>query len=400
MHKSYSSSSRRSFGGRSRRPMQKSKRIAGTSMRVDQLINKVKEEANDQSTEQLVKHQFDDFLLDSRIKQNIKQKGYITPTPIQDQAIPVGLDGRDVIGIANTGTGKTAAFLLPILNKMLGDRSQKALILAPTRELALQIQDELRAYAKGFNLGVVLCIGGSNIMAQERMLRNPVHFVIGTPGRVIDLINRRYILPSKFQNIVLDEADRMVDMGFINDIRFVLEKLPAVRQSFFFTATLDRKVEELIGTFMKNPVKISVKMRATAANIEQNIVRVPGDTRGKLQVLIEHLVRPDFEKVLVFGRTKHGVEKITQAISDEGIKVDSIHGNKTQNYRQRALRKFKSGEVNVLVATDVAARGLDIKAVSHVINFDMPASYDDYIHRIGRTGRAEQKGIALTFVTH
>ncbi len=388
------------FGkGNFRAPMQKSRRMAGSTINVSLLINKVNDDAFLKPTEHVLQHQFDDFKMDPRIKNNVKQKGYISPTPIQDVSIPVGLEGKDVIGIANTGTGKTAAFLIPLLNKMLDNRLQKALILAPTRELALQISDELREFGKGFNLASILCIGGSNIMHQIRMLRQPHNFIIGTPGRILDLIDRRLLHLEHFKNVVLDEADRMVDMGFINDIRMILSKLPKERQSFFFTATLEAKVEELIRQFMISPVKVSVKMRDTAANVEQDIVHVPKDNQGKLNVLIELLRKPGFDRVLVFGRTKHGVEKVAKALLAAGVKSDSIHGNKSQNYRQKALLRFKKGEIKALVATDVAARGLDISNVSHVINFDIPATYEDYVHRIGRTGRADRKGVALTFVT-
>lgn len=395
---------RKPFGGRGgsrpgfRKPMQKSRRVVGTTININMLINKVNDEAVVKPVEQVITHQFADFKMDPRIKNNVKFKGYITPTPIQDQSIPVGLEGKDVIGIANTGTGKTAAFLLPLLNKMLDNRSQKALILAPTRELALQINEELLAFSKGFNLPSILCIGGSNIVFQIRLLKRPFNFIIGTPGRIMDLMNRKLLDLSGFHNVVLDEADRMVDMGFINDIRMILGKLPRERQSFFFTATLEPKIEELIRQFLNNPVKVSVKLRDTSGNVDQDIVRVPSDSKAKLRILIEHLNMPGFDKVLVFGRTKHGVEKISKAILEAGIRSDSIHGNKSQNYRIKALQRFKKGEVKVLVATDVAARGLDISAVSHVINFDIPANYDDYIHRIGRTGRADRKGVALTFV--
>ena len=372
----------------------------GQSMNINLLINKVNDTALAKPQEkEIIKHQFADFIIDQRIKNNIKSKGYVTPTPIQDQTIPIGLQGRDVIGIANTGTGKTAAFLVPLLNKMLANRLQKVLILAPTRELALQISDELREFGKGFGLASILCIGGSNIMHQIRMLKHPHNFIIGTPGRILDLIDRKLIRLEHFSNVVLDEADRMVDMGFINDIKLILSKLPKERQSFFFTATLEPKVEDLIRQFMINPVKISVKMRDTASNVEQDIVRVPHDSTAKLRVLIEHLGKPGFDKVLVFGRTKHGVEKVAKALLIAGIKSDSIHGNKSQNYRQKALMRFKKGEIKALVATDVAARGLDISMVSHVINFDVPATYEDYVHRIGRTGRADKKGMALTFVS-
>lgn len=373
-------------------------RGAHSTIDIRLLMNKVKDEGLVRAPEHVIKHKFEDFKLDHRIKANIKMRGYLTPTPIQDQAIPPGLEGKDVIGLANTGTGKTAAFILPLLNKMLTNRAAKALILAPTRELAVQIQDELKEFAKGLNLYSVLCIGGSNIMQQLRGLKSHHNFVIGTPGRIIDFLRRKVLHLDYFDNVVLDEADRMVDMGFINDIRFILSKLPFVRQSFFFTATLEQKVEELIRQFLKNPVKVSVKMRNTSANIEQDILHVPRDPKEKLKVLIDLLAKPDFDKVLIFGRTKHGVEHAVRDLLRCGIKAESIHGNKSQNQRQRALQRFKKGEVQVLMATDVAARGLDISGVSHVINYDLPATYDDYVHRIGRTGRADRKGKALTFV--
>lgn len=378
--------------------MQKSRRVQGSTIDIKMLINKVNDDAFIHPVEHVLQHEFNDFLIDERLKKNIVDKGYISPTPIQDQAIPVGLEGKDVIGLANTGTGKTAAFLIPLINKMLLDRAQKAIILTPTRELAAQIHDELKDFAKGFNLNAVLCIGGSNIVAQARMLKSPYSFIIGTPGRIMDLMNRKWMYLDRFQNVVLDEADRMVDMGFINDMKLILGKLPKVRQSMFFTATLDRSVEGLIGQFLTNPVKISVKTRDTAANIEQDIVHVPQDKEGKMKILIELLAQPGFDKVLIFGRTKFGVEKISRALIAAGVKADSIHGDKSQNYRLKALQRFKRNEIQVLCATDVAARGLDIKEVSHVINFDVPSTYDDYVHRIGRTGRADKKGVALTFV--
>lgn len=386
-------------GGGSSAPRSRGRRIEGTNISVDQLINKVNDEAFIKPTEHVIRHQFSDFKMDPRIKENVRRKGYISPTPIQDQSIPVGLDGKDVIGIANTGTGKTAAFLIPLINKMLADPRQKALILAPTRELAFQIADELKVFAFGMRLNAVLCIGGSDIVRQGRMLKSQYNFIIGTPGRILDILERRWLSLEGFQNVVLDEADRMVDMGFINDIRLILSKVATERQSFFFTATLDKKVEELIRTFMKEPVKVSVKMRDTSANIEQDIVHVPPGNAAKVGILLKLLEKPEFDKVLIFGRTKFGVAKIAKALVEAGIKADCIHGDKSQGQRLRALSGFKKDDTRVLVATDVAARGLDINDVSHVINFDIPACYEDYVHRIGRTGRADKKGVALTFVT-
>ena len=375
------------------------RKIGGTSINISQLINKVNDEAFIKPTEHVLEHEFKDFLIDKRLLDNVSKKGYISPTPIQDKSIPPALEGKDVIGIANTGTGKTAAFLIPLINKVLADRTQKIIIVTPTRELAVQIADELKEFVPGLNINSVLCIGGSNIMAQSKYIRAPFNFLVGTPGRIIDLCKRRMLFLDRFSSVVLDEADRMVDMGFINDIKFILGQLPKVRHSLFFTATLEASVEGLIREFMDNPVKISVKVRDTAANVEQDIVHVPADKIAKQQVLTELLCKPGFDRVLVFGRTKFGVEKISRALRASGIKADSIHGDKSQNFRLRALQSFKRGDLQVLVATDVAARGLDISNVSHVINYDLPANYEDYVHRIGRTGRADKKGVALTFVT-
>jgi len=368
-------------------------------MDINLLINKVNDEAVIKTAEHEIKHKFSDFQIDARLLNNISQKGFENPTPIQDQSIPPALEGRDVIGIANTGTGKTAAFLIPIINKMLANPNEKALILAPTRELAFQIDEEFREFAKGLGLNSALCIGGTNLHLQRKMFNRPVNFVIGTPGRVIDLLNQKVFSLTQVKNIVLDEADRMVDMGFIKDIKLVLSHLPKVRQSFFFTATLEPKVEELIRQFMTNPVKISVQVRRTSSNIEQDIVRVPENKAAKQNVLVQMLMQQEFEKVLVFCRTKHGSNKVLTALHKSGIKSNVIHGNKSQSYRIKALDYFKQGKIQVLVATDVAARGLDISDVSHVINFDVPSNYEDYVHRIGRTGRADKRGKALTFVS-
>lgn len=385
-------------GGGGRRPMGKSTRIAGTTINIDQLIKKVQVEASAGQETFEIKNKFTDFALDPRIQKNVAQKGYITPTPIQDQSIPLLLEGRDVIGLAHTGTGKTAAFLLPLINKILADRNQKVLILAPTRELAVQIQDELKVFAQGMNIYSVLCIGGTNIQNSARMIKMPFNFLIGTPGRIIDLYERRWLYLDRFQNVVLDEADRMVDMGFINDMKLIFSQLQKNRQSMFFTATFDKQAEGLVQQFLNNPVKVSViHNRQTAANVEQDIIRVASNSH-KMSALVELLDKPEFDKVLVFGRTKFGVEKISKGLQQSGFRADSIHGNKSQNYRLKALRAFKAGEVRILIATDIAARGLDIDNVSHVINYDLPANYEDYVHRIGRTGRADKKGVALSLI--
>jgi superfamily II DNA/RNA helicase len=302
-----------------------------------------------------------------------------------------------MVGIANTGTGKTAAFLLPMLHKVMNDKRQRVLILAPTRELALQIEDEFITFGNGLGIRSVLCIGGTNMSLQIRKLKRNHNFIIGTPGRIMDLHKRRLIHLDTFKNVIIDEADRMLDMGFIKDIRFLLEQLPRDRHTLFFSATVSKQIEDLIRTFLTNPLKISVKVRETAANVEQDVIRIRPN-QNRLDVLQDLLQKDEFRKVLVFGRTKRGVDKLYRVLYKNGFKVDSIHGDKSQSRRERALRGFREYKVRILVATDVAARGLDIDNISHVINFDMPGTHDDYIHRIGRTGRGDKKGTALTFV--
>jgi ATP-dependent RNA helicase RhlE len=346
-------------------------------------------------------HSFNDFAIDERLKANIAAKGYATPTPIQDQSIPHVLLGEDIVGLANTGTGKTAAFLIPLIDKVLKFRTlgknERVLIMVPTRELAIQIEAEFFGFAKGLGLTSVTCVGGANIVPQMRVLRRNPAFVIGTPGRLKDLMERRELDLSGFSTVVLDEADRMLDMGFINDMKFILGFMTKERHTLFFSATMDREIEKLIGDFLQNPARVSVKTRDTAATIDQDVVHVTRD--NKFDTLVEILSDPEMDKVLVFGRTKHGVERITRDLVRRGIKADSIHGDKTHGKRQKALGLFKQGHVQVLVATDVAARGLDISGISHVINYDLPGTYEDYTHRIGRTGRAGKTGKALTFVS-
>ncbi|MBI5452917.1 DEAD/DEAH box helicase [Candidatus Gottesmanbacteria bacterium] len=339
---------------------------------------------------------FADYAIDDKLKRNIADRGFTTPTPIQEKTIPYLLEGRDVIGIANTGTGKTAAFLIPLIDKAYKNRDERILIITPTRELALQIVDEFRELEKGMGLDAALCIGGANIQRQEKKLWQKPHFVIGTPGRLKDFINRRKLDLSLFRSIVLDEVDRMVDIGFLKDVQFIVSQLPQKRHSLFFSATVSDKAKSIMQGFVNNPVTVSVKQQATSENVDQDIIRVPG--HQKIEKLHELLTTDGFDKVLIFGRTKWGIEKLMTALMDRGFKAAAIHGNKTQGQRQRALEQFKQDEVKILLATDVASRGLDIQNVTHVINYDAPESYDDYVHRIGRTGRADKKGTALTFV--
>ncbi len=340
---------------------------------------------------------FEIFNLAPRLLQNIMQKGYTSPTPIQEKTIPAILQGQDVTGIANTGTGKTAAFLIPLVNKVMKNNAERVLIIAPTRELASQIQDELKGLTYGIGIRSTLLIGGMSMHMQKAELRQNPQFVIGTPGRIKDLLRERSFSLSPFHTVVLDEADRMVDIGFINDIKYFISLLPSQRQSLFFSATIDGKVKEILHKFVTNSLIISVKQQDTSENIEQGIVEVPAGYK-KIDKLHDLLAQEGFTKVLIFGRTKWGVQKLSTELARRGFKTAAIHGNKNQNQRQRALQQFKNGEIQILLATDVASRGLDIQDVSHVINYDMPATMEDYIHRIGRTGRADKKGIALTFV--
>ncbi len=339
---------------------------------------------------------FNDFPLDGTVKNNLFSRGFEKPTAIQDQAILPIIQGRDLVGVANTGTGKTAAFLLPLITKVLRDRSQKVLVVTPTRELALQIQDELKIFAKGTGVYSVLCIGGASVNVQSRELLRQPNFVIGTPGRLKDLQERRCLNLNHYNNVVLDEVDRMLDMGFIADIRRIISFLPAKRQSLFFSATIPKATEAVMRSFLTDPVMVSVKTGPTAQNVDQDIIRTEG--KDKVNILHELLIRQEFRKVLIFGRTKWGINKLEANLSKRGFRVASLHGNKTQGQRLRALRMLKSNEVRILLATDVASRGIDIDDITHVINFDVPNSYDDYVHRIGRTGRADKKGVALTFV--
>ena len=380
---------RRPFNGGSRgRPL-------GDTINPARFINKavITEEAEHFKPE----HAFADFAIDANIKRAIAAKGYGEPTPIQDRAIPHILKGQDIIGIANTGTGKTAAFLVPLIDKVLRNRKEQIMIVAPTRELAIQIDQELKGFAKELKIFSVCCVGGASIVPQIRDLRFHNNFIIGTPGRLKDLIGTGKIILSKFNTIVLDEADRMLDMGFVNDMRFIMAGMPKTRQTLFFSATISPEIEKFIKEFLREPVRISVKTGDTAKNVEQDVVKVERGV-NKLDVLGRLLRQKEFSKVLIFGRTKHGVERLSKILVQNGFKAESIHGNKNHSKRQRALKLFKDNQAQILVATDVAARGLDIPDVSHVINFDIPATYTDYVHRIGRTGRGNKRGKALTFI--
>jgi len=339
---------------------------------------------------------FADFGFHPNLLANIKAKGYLKPTQIQDQAIPHVLQGSDVLGIANTGTGKTAAFVLPIINKILHDPSQRVIILSPTRELALQTKEEFRSFTLGLPIYITLAIGGAYLREQIVKIKRDPHVIIGTPGRILDLSKRKVINFSKMTIVVLDEVDRMLDMGFIGDIKSIINQIPPSRQTLFFSATLDRRVEPLTHEFLNNPVKISIKSQDASTHVDQDVLRVP--RYAKEQTLEQLVSQPDFKKVLVFGSTQMIVEKLSTSLFQKGFKAQGLHGGKRQYQRQQIVANFRENRISILVATDVAARGLDISDITHVINFDEPNNYQEYIHRIGRTGRGNNKGYALTFI--
>lgn len=344
-------------------------------------------------------HKFADFGFSAQLFNNIAKKGYENATSIQDQAIMSILEGKDVIGLANTGTGKTAAFLLPIIENQIGDSARPSvLIIAPTRELAQQIDEEFRDFSQGLNLYSALVVGGVPAERQIRELKRRPHFIIGTPGRLKDMITRRYIHLDNIRTLVLDEADRMLDMGFLPDIRAIVGQTPDTRQTLLFSATTTSEIMGIVSSFTHDPVTVSVRTSETNEHIEQDVIEAR-DKAHKIELLTEMLSDSRiYDKVLVFGETKFGVQRLSDHLDNVGIPSIAIHGNKNQSQRQRALKQFKDGRVRVMVATDVAARGLDIPNVSHVINFDTPQCYEDYIHRIGRTGRAGAAGHAHTFI--
>ena len=347
------------------------------------------------------KHTFSDFPFNSQLHKNIARAGFIHPRPIQDQSIPSVLEGKDVFGMANTGTGKTAAFLLPLIEKVAKTKGQNkkemVLIMAPTRELAMQIESDFRTLAFGFGMFSVSLVGGLPIMKQIREIKMGVSFVIGTPGRIQDLLDRKVLDLSNCRSVVLDEADRMLDMGFRDDMVSIIGKTAKERQTLFFSATLSPEIKKLTTQFLKDPVFISVISGETAKNIEQDVIRTR-TKEEKLEKLHEVLAKDGSDKVLIFREMKHSVDTLAKELAQRGFKVGGIHGDKRSRERIRILDSFKQDKINILIATDVAARGLDIPDVTHVINYDVPQTYDTYVHRIGRTGRSGKAGTALTFV--
>ena len=342
-------------------------------------------------------HSFSDFEVDSIIHENLSRKNFTLPTAIQDQTIPHGLSGKDIVGIANTGTGKTAAFAIPLLHKLMSDKNSAALIMAPTRELAQQIEEECRSIAKGSGIHGAILIGGVSMGPQLKDLRMNPQIVIGTPGRIKDHATQGTLKLERFNIIVLDEVDRMLDMGFINDITHILNRTAPKKQSFFFSATLDSRVKTIIEGFSSDPVHIIVKTGYTSNNVEQNIITYMGKEE-KIKKLHDLLIQDGVTKILVFDDTHRSVEKLSKELELRGFETDAIHGGKSQAQRQRALKRFKDNQVKVLVATDVAARGIDVVDITHVVNYSTPQTYGDYVHRIGRAGRAGRLGYALTFI--
>jgi ATP-dependent RNA helicase RhlE len=342
---------------------------------------------------------FEQFNLDSRLMPGIKYAGYETATPIQEAAIPAALRGRDIIGTAQTGTGKTAAFVLPILNKLLdGPRGMpRALIVTPTRELAEQIHQVVRALSAGTKLRSVTIYGGVGANRQIKALKEGVEILVATPGRLLDLIQQRFAKLNHIEVLVLDEADRMFDMGFLPDVRRIIKAVPLQRQTMLFSATFPPEVEQLATQSLHEPQKIAMGISRPAHTVTHALYPVAAHLKSAL--LLKLLKQTATESVLVFTRTKHRAEKVTRQIAHAGFRVTSLHSNRTQGQREQALRGFKTGHFQIMVATDIAARGLDVESISHVINYDMPDTADAYIHRIGRTGRAQRTGDAFTLVT-
>jgi ATP-dependent RNA helicase RhlE len=346
---------------------------------------------------------FQDFGLAEPIARALTEENYVTPTPIQAQTIPTALTGRDVVGIAQTGTGKTASFALPILHRLLENRikpqpkTTRVLVLSPTRELSGQILDSFNAYGRHIRLSSTLAIGGVPMGRQVRSLMQGVEVLVATPGRLLDLVQSNGLRLGSVEFLVLDEADRMLDMGFINDIRKIVAKLPIKRQTLFFSATMPKDIAELADAMLRDPARVAVTpVSSTVERIQQRIIQV--DFSSKPALLAKLLKDEPVNRALVFTRTKHGADKVVKTLEKSGIPASAIHGNKSQNHRERTLAQFRTGEIRTLVATDIAARGIDVDGITHVINFDLPNVPETYVHRIGRTARAGAEGTAISLV--
>ncbi len=377
-----------------RRPQRKNYR----NTKVIDPTNFVKKAQPVEEIEYIAPIPFSEMPIHDTLKATIAKKGYVDPTEIQSKTYEDLVEGRDIVGIANTGTGKTGAFLIPIIHQLLTyDQRFQTLIVLPTRELALQVEQEFKSLTKGMKLFSSTLIGGTNVNKDIAKLRRRNDFIIGTPGRILDMMNQRALKLQSFDILVLDEFDRMLDMGFVKDVQKIAGAMPNRRQTMLFSATIDQTQYEMIEELVTNPFHISVSSGTTSTDsVEQDVVKVGG--RDKLQVLTSMLGTEDFKKVLIFAETKRTVNKLNQQLKKSGFRSDMIHGDKSQNYRVAALRKFKNGNIQVLIATDVVARGIDISDITHVINYQPPTSMDSYIHRIGRTGRAGKMGHAYTFI--
>ena len=342
---------------------------------------------------------FADLNIHPAILKNLVEKGYEKPTEIQDGVIQTLITGRDVLGIAKTGTGKTAAFLIPVIHSMLSSQAlQSTLILAPTRELAIQIHEEFKGLTKGMNFTSACFIGGTNVNKDILKAKAKPTVVIATPGRLMDLADRRALHLRSFETLVLDEFDKMLDMGFVRDVKRIVGDMANRKQTALFSATVDNSQKAIISELLTDPVEVKVSTgEVSSDHIDQNIIKI-SESEDKMEVLIKMLKQDDFDKVIVFAETKRWVDRINIKLRKSGLKCDVIHGNKSQNYRQNALSDFKKGKISVLIATDIAARGIDVTDVSHVINYQLPSTMDNYIHRIGRTGRAGKAGQAYTFI--
>ncbi|KCZ95926.1 ATP-dependent RNA helicase RhlE [Hyphomonas hirschiana VP5] len=345
---------------------------------------------------------FQSLGLTGRILTSLTKAGYTAPTPIQEQAIPLVIQGRDIVGLAQTGTGKTLAFAAPILDRLSRNaspapvRGTRVLVLAPTRELAGQIATSFGTYGAGLNLRVVMVCGGAKIGGQIRQLERGAHILVATPGRLIDLMEQRAVSLDKVETLILDEADQMLDLGFIHALRAIAKNVPSKRQTLFFSATMPKAVESLAATFLRNPAEVSVAPPATTAGrIEQRVCFV--EQPEKASLLIEKIRDPELRSAIVFTRTKHGADGVVKRLAKADIDSVAIHGNKSQSQREKALEAFKAGRVPILVATDIAARGIHVDALTHVINYDLPDVPEQFVHRIGRTARAGNSGVAISF---
>ncbi len=398
MHKTKQKNKRKSYPTFAKQRVNRRKKSQSKEhFDISQLVRKSKEERPTLSYDQ--EHTFTDFQLDSRLLTRLETLGYEKPTEIQDKTIKANLSGMDLVGLAGTGTGKTAAFLIPIVQRLLEQPDdQTALIIAPTRELASQIFDQYRKLTKGLDLYTTLLIGGANVGQAIRDLRRTNHVIIGTPGRLLDMAGRGLLSLDRFEILVLDEFDRMLDMGFAEDVKKIDDQMISKSQTLLFSATMDPSQRKLVKQITRNPMHLEAGVGTQLTDaIDQDILQVPKG-RKKIEVLQDLLNSEDQDKVILFCETKRQVDDVSKNLRINGVKSDEIHGDKTQRSREVALRKFRRGQTRVLVATDVAARGIDVADISLVINYNVPRSYNDYVHRIGRTGRAGAKGRAITII--